>query len=1080
MNRLVVVILAVVCSIPGWSQKIPLINSGEVLEKGKALYDSGKYEAAANLYLTIPKRDTNYVDMLAELAITYNAMKQPKKTLEVCEEALKIKTDKRAHLLKSRAVAADYNDEYDKSIEYFTKAQEEYPFDYSLIFNMGVTAYNHQDYEKAEACFFKTLSINPFHARSHLNLASLSMSRGRKTHAMLSMGIYLALAPSDNNRLVTLNKFVNNELSDEGKVPASGANGCEKLDQIIRARIAMDKGFKSNMPLNAPVVRQYEMLFQQLSSISTGTDDPWVKYYLPIYKELSEQKHAEAFLYNAVSSSNNDDIKKWIKKNQDALNAFYRAGNVALKKNREYPEIPASLGFEGKVRAWYNDEKTRYLEAIGNLVKDDVRQGRWIYYYSNGEKSAVGKYDDNGKKIGSWTYFYGNGNVKTIEVLETGEVTRFRENGTKYEHFFENDNGLTGLAEVYFPCGVLKDKIMFKDGKRNGHSETFYPNGKIDVTYNYIDNKVEGESLSYYDDGTLYSKTLFINDLRNGVYVQYHANGQLRMTGIYKDGKGDGEWKYYYQNGVPMKHGKFVNDEYVGDWLFYDKNGELEEKRSYNAEGKEEGENVLYHNGKKYVVVVSRSGIIVQFEYFDQEGKSLGKYGNDKGNFKVEFFYPTGELKGKGQLKNGKRDGNWKFFYRSGGVSGDYQYVDGKMQGVATDYFRNGAKKVVSNWVDDERHGYYEEFYIHGQLQREGWYQEGKREQQWKDYFADGTLSVDYYYLNDKLNRESFDYNIDSKLNVAMVYDHGSIVGYDYFDASGKKVSRVRQEGNQSFIETQYNPTSIFMQREFMCGMDFGKIVKKYPDGKPMTLYPIMNDNVHGLYQHFQPHGKISVEGNYINGEKEGLWKGFDVFGEPYYEGYYFDNQQDSMWIYYYPGGLVHSKGDFSKDERHGITTYQAPDGTPGFQKLFEEGDVIAYRMMSGGQWGEWKKHSGNGNFVYTFANGARALEETFNNGLLEGKRTFYYPDGKIFSEYSYKAGDYHGPYSIYYPNGKIREKGAYKFDVRDGVVEYYNPDGTLFRTDNFRMNVNEGKTTFYNKGAVTKEITFWADVPVK
>src|SRR5688572_19644222 len=109
-------------SLSGFAQKIPLVNSGEVLEKGKALYDSGKYEEALKVYQTVPERDTNYVATLAEIALTHNALKQPEKTLEVCAKALAKKTTLRAHLLKSQAIAADYKGDLELSVAYFTKA----------------------------------------------------------------------------------------------------------------------------------------------------------------------------------------------------------------------------------------------------------------------------------------------------------------------------------------------------------------------------------------------------------------------------------------------------------------------------------------------------------------------------------------------------------------------------------------------------------------------------------------------------------------------------------------------------------------------------------------------------------------------------------------------------------------------------------------------------------------------------------------------------------------------------------------------------------------------------------------------
>ena len=45
--------------------------------------------------------------------------------------------------------------------------------------------------------------------------------------------------------------------------------------------------------------------------------------------------------------------------------------------------------------------------------KDGISDGKFIYYYENGQKSSEGNYKD-GKAVGLWTYWYENGE-KEIE-----------------------------------------------------------------------------------------------------------------------------------------------------------------------------------------------------------------------------------------------------------------------------------------------------------------------------------------------------------------------------------------------------------------------------------------------------------------------------------------------------------------------------------------------------------------------------------------------------------------------------------------------------------------------------------------
>ena len=269
MIRFWLLAAALVISATCFSQNPRFINASEIITKGKELYDSGKYKESIAQYLTIPKRDTGYVNMLSELALSYIANEEYDKALASCEEGLTKASPFRAHFLRSQAIATDRKGDYDKAVTLFTKAIEAYPADFILLYNLGITHYNHKAYEKAVDCFFKVLSMNPFHPGSHLNLGRLSAGQGKKTHAMLSFGMYLGLNNSDNERLVFMEKYLANQFAEEGSIPSTEANAFDKLDQIIRAKIAMDKNYKSKIDIDAAIVRQYQMFFDQLETAST-------------------------------------------------------------------------------------------------------------------------------------------------------------------------------------------------------------------------------------------------------------------------------------------------------------------------------------------------------------------------------------------------------------------------------------------------------------------------------------------------------------------------------------------------------------------------------------------------------------------------------------------------------------------------------------------------------------------------------------------------------------------------------------------------------------------------------------------
>jgi tetratricopeptide (TPR) repeat protein len=451
-SRPLLLFLAIFCvNLKSFSQKIPLIKSGETIEHGKQLYDSGKYEAAISEFLKIAKQDTNYVYGLTELALAYIEAAKYDKAIEVCNEGLAQPSEYGSHLWRSKAIAADRKGDFDLSVRFFDEALSKYPFDHSLIYNLGITYYNHKDYDKAQDCFFKALAINPFHPGSHLNLGRLAMVKGRKTHAAFAMGIYLSISNSDNERLVLLNNFFGNEVTDEGTVTATAAdvNACERLDQIIRAGIAMDKKFDSKIPIDAAVVKQFELIFNQLQLIPDSKEDRYINFYLSIYKAIKAKELAESFIYYLLSSSTNEVAKKWLKKNEKSLNAFFGAANIELKEKRKTINAPARFNYTEPIQAWHDAESNK-LDALGKMSATEKRQGQWYFFHPDYEKSAEGVYDNEGNKIGIWKFYYRDGRLRSIENYDTGEITIFHPEGEKKEHFYLRNNEIDGLAETFY------------------------------------------------------------------------------------------------------------------------------------------------------------------------------------------------------------------------------------------------------------------------------------------------------------------------------------------------------------------------------------------------------------------------------------------------------------------------------------------------------------------------------------------------------------------------------------------------------------------------------------------------------
>jgi len=97
----------------------------------------------------------------------------------------------------------------------------------------------------------------------------------------------------------------------------------------------------------------------------------------------------------------------------------------------------------------------------------------------------------------------------------------------------------TGVLQNINEKGVLVSEAEYKDGKMNGFSKLYYPNGKLK------------------------SEATFKNDVQEGIQKDYHENGKLSIEMTFKNGKPDGLAKAYDESGKLIQQATFKKGEQV-------------------------------------------------------------------------------------------------------------------------------------------------------------------------------------------------------------------------------------------------------------------------------------------------------------------------------------------------------------------------------------------------------------------------------------------------------------------------------------------------------------------------------------
>lgn len=1060
------------------AQKIPFINAGEVLSRAAVLQDSGRYEDAIKELVTIPSRDTAYVISQSRLAKLYLYTKQFNQAITTAEGVMKRKSVFRAEMIDVRASGYEGLEQFDKAKSTAITGLTEYPFSPGLLYDLARAQQNSDDYTAATKTYFEVLARAPFTYNVHLNLATIALLTGRKTHAMMSLAMYIALMPSDNERLRLLESAASNQVDNEGsesKTKVSG-NAFERLDQILKSKIAMEKNFKTEVPVDAATVRQFEMIFKQLNTVSTSVNnDPWMKFYLPVYTAIRDQNLIEPFIYHVLSSSNLENVQKWNQKNEKKREAFFKVVNEVLMSHRETIAVPSSFGLGATAHAEYFDNHKVY--GVG-MKSNGKKNGKWFYFFENSERSAEGLYKDD-KKSGEWKYFNEDGTPSTNENTDTGEITEWYPHGQKSARYFVKNNLLEGELNFWHPCGNIKEKRMYVNGKRNGKGQVFYESGMVKMDFEYADDNKVNTWTEYYESGKVKSKSSYKAGLQEGIEEIFWQNGKLKTRQNFVADKLHGPAEGYNENGTLESKGENINGVPQGEWLYYNSKGEMFERRFFDSKGIQEGEFTYFYNGKPASISKVEGSKIFQTTYFDPNGKDISKSGSPDGNFAAKDYFETGQLFAEGSYKNGKHDGKWTNYYIEGSVRSTINYVDGKIQGEMKEFFRNGKVKSISYYEAGEETGYAESFYPNGQVNIQGTSAAGRAEQQWVTHYPDGTLNTDQYFINGVLADTSYYYGVDGKLRQRSYSEDGQTVNEVSIDPFQKSYFMdVKLNGEQVL---KYASGSTMAKYTLACGQLNGKIERFFPDGKTYYNCGYANNEYNGEYIEYDESGTPVVHGRYESGLREGVWTYTNDLGKTEQIARYGNGSADSLVTDYYLFGPVRKRSEYMKDELHGIVRFYGSDGTPVVEKLYNRGSFYAVRFTEkNGQFGSWKPFSSKLSVVAYYPNGNKAYEEHYENGTISGPRRMYFPDGKVAEDFNYNNGDAEGSFTEYYPSGKVCRRGQYRLGSLEGLVELFDENGLPVKSIAYKMGKKHGITSVYSKGKKLKEVDYNHGFPIK
>ena len=277
----------------------------------------------------------------------------------------------------------------------------------------------------------------------------------------------------------------------------------------------------------------------------------------------------------------------------------------------------------------------------------------------------------------------------------------------------------------------------------------------------------------------------------------------------------------------------------------------------------------------------------------------------------------------EGEYIKGKRSGLGKEFYFDK-VIFEGEYLNGKRNGKGTEYYNNGlikfdgeylyGKKWNGNGYDINHDKIYElkngnglikEYSMNGNLILKGQYKNGELNGKIKEYYYDETLKFEGEYMKGIRSGFGKEYNRCGKLSFEGEYCYGKKWNGKGFDEFNNIIYEIKN-GNGLIKETYFG--KITFEGEYINGERNGK-------GK--------------IYEN----NKLVFEGDFLNGKRNGKAKLFDKKGKLKFDG---------LYLYDYKiNGKEFIKG-----------------------KLEFEGDYLFDKKWNG------KGYDNNGNLIYELNNG--------------------------------------------------------------------------------------------------------------
>lgn len=300
----------------------------EIVSQGTELHDQGRYDEAIAKYKMALSIDKNSTLANYELSYTFMAAGKYGDAIKCSKKVIKQDSDNQYGAYIVLGSSLDLSGKAVQAIKAYEKGLSKFPDGNLLNYNLALTCFNQEEYEKAEKAAIKAIHAKPTHGSSHVILAAIMQVKGERILSILPIYYFLMLEPNSKRSKINYTSLMKQlgkgvEMKNDSNVfvtvPSSSDSlfgAAEMMLSLLGASRFTENKDQSEMDF---FIETNRGLFGILGELKKENNGLWWDLYVSKFYDLIQSDNLEAFSYYISQSTNSDTVNQYIANNPDKI-----------------------------------------------------------------------------------------------------------------------------------------------------------------------------------------------------------------------------------------------------------------------------------------------------------------------------------------------------------------------------------------------------------------------------------------------------------------------------------------------------------------------------------------------------------------------------------------------------------------------------------------------------------------------------------------------------------------------------------------------------------------------------------------